>query len=80
MQKDNFYNNNNNNKLKMIKYKWSNGTLAERTLLKHEDHILLLKLEYNKKMNQQNAQMSCLYMDENLWNIMNSNQIKLKLS
>lgn len=63
---------------KLIKYKWSNGTLAERTLLRHEDHILLLKLEYNKKMNQQNAQMSCLYMDENLWNIMNSNQIKFK--
>jgi hypothetical protein len=50
-----------------MKFKWSNGTSAERTLLIEEIKIALLKLEHSKKKSMEEARMQSLgYMD---WNV-----------
>ena len=43
-----------------MKFKWSNGTHAQRTLLTDEIKIALLKLEYHKKKNMEEARMQSL--------------------
>jgi len=51
----------------IMKFKWSNGTSAERTLLIEEIKIALLKLEHSKKKSMEEARMQSLgYVD---WNV-----------
>lgn len=52
-----------------MKIKWSNGTFAQRTLLTDEVRIALLKLEYEKKKNMEEARVQslCSYFGEKKW-------------
>ena len=46
-----------------MKYKWSNGTLKERTLISDKEKNALLKLKHESITNRENARVLSLFYD-----------------
>lgn len=49
-----------------MRYKWSNGSLPERTLISDKEQIILLKLKHDRDTNREKARILSLFYDETL--------------